>query len=55
MVRNASVFGNAYAHVAEAVGDAFTVENVTAVDEFLLEFFELAGIEGGRVESLGLP
>src|SRR6266550_1666047 len=29
--------GDAYTYMTEAVGDAFAIENVTAVDEFLLE------------------
>ena len=33
--------------MTEAVGDAFTIENVTAVDEFLLELFKFARIESG--------
>ena len=47
--------GNAHAHVAEAVGDAFAIENVTAIDQFLLEFFKFAGIESGYVSSWGCP
>ena len=39
--------GNAHAYVTEAVGDAFPIENVTAVDEFLLEFFKFTRIETG--------
>src|SRR5438093_3564603 len=39
--------GNAHAYVAETVGDAFAIENVTTIDQFLLEFFEFAGIESG--------
>ena len=48
--RNKSLaFGNAHAHMAEAIGDAFVIEDVTAIHQFLLEFFEFAGIESGYV------
>src|SRR5262245_47866875 len=40
---------NAHAHMTIAVGDAFAIEDVTAVDQFLLEFLELNGIESGHV------
>ena len=39
--------GNPYANVTVTVGDAFAIENVTAVNEFLLELFKVAGIESG--------
>ena len=42
-------FRNPQAHMAEAIGDAFTVENMTAVDEFLLELFEFARIKTGNI------
>src|SRR4030095_972774 len=41
--------GNAHTHMTEAVGDAFAIENVTTVDQFLLELFKFAGIESGYV------
>ena len=35
--------------MAEAIRDAFTVENMAAVDEFLLELFEFARIKTGNI------
>src|SRR5262249_31852993 len=32
--------------MTEAVGDAFAVENVATVEQFLFEFFQIARIEG---------
>src|SRR5262249_23884003 len=43
---------NAHAHMPVAVGDAFAIEDVTAVDQFLLEFIELNGIESGHVGAV---
>ena len=49
MVTNASVPGIAHADVAEAIRDAFAVENMAAVDQFLLELFEFARIKTGNI------
>src|SRR5262245_40728905 len=42
---------NAHAHMPVAVGEAFAFEDVTAVDQCLLEFIEFNGIE---TEEVGL-
>src|SRR5262249_31671441 len=43
--------GNAHAHMTVAVGDAFTIENVTAVDQFCLS--SLSSMES-KAGTLGL-
>jgi hypothetical protein len=45
--------GDANAHVAEAVRNALPIEDMAAVDEFLFEFFEIAGIESRDAGRLG--
>jgi hypothetical protein len=35
--------------VTEAIGDAFAIEHVTAINQFLLEFLKFAGIESGDI------
>jgi len=44
--------------MAEAVSDAFAIENVTAIDQFLLELFKFAESKSGTFElmlSIGTP